>query len=167
MKALRLQTLFPLSELSLFTVMICFLHSSRRLAVRRSAGPPDTPHLATSSRRQCCPCVLFCISSIFLCWEVAWVPFFPGFLYSPGHFFSLWCQAVVTAMPFLPVPGQTASLFSILQCFISSISISMSLNEFSLSLPHFCDSAYPFSLLIVVGLLFARLSALKFYLGDG
>lgn len=31
---------------------------------------------------------------------------------------------------------------------------------------HFCDFARPISLLIVVGLLFVRLSAVKFYLGD-
>lgn len=127
-----------------------------------------TPPLITSSRRQCSPCMLFCISSIFLSWEIAWVSFSRLHLFS--WFFVLPpCQAVVTAMPFLPVPGQSTSvllppIFYLI--YFNPCENSMSPNEYSLLFPHFCDFAHPLSLLIVAGLLFVRLSALKFYLRD-
>jgi len=127
-----------------------------------------TPYLVTSSPRQRCPFMLFCISSIFLCWEIAWVPLFWLPLFS-CFFFVLPCQAVLTAMPFflcrVRVPLCSPSYMFYFICF-NPCENSMSPNDFSLLLPHFCDFAHPFSLLIADGLLFVRLSAVKLYLGD-
>lgn len=170
LKALRLQTLLPLSELSLFTITICFspfLMQACRKAFCWASG--YTPYLVTSSRRQCSPCMLLCISSIFLCWEIAQVPFsqlrlFSWFFVLPsvsscGYYLALSSCARPECISVLD-----PTIFYFI--YFNPSENSMSPDEFSLLLPHFCDFTHPFSLLIVVGLPFVRLSALTFYLGD-
>lgn len=125
----EVQTLLPLSELSLFTVTICF-----------------SPFFMQACYEAFCwqrsPCMLFCISSIFLCWEIAWVPFsrpplFSWFFVFPSVSGCGYCHAFSSCVRPECISVLHPTMFYFI--YFNPCENSMSPNEFSLLLPHFCD----------------------------